>query len=130
VSTVRIEAVMRRDYPRLDPAMPIRRAAALLVESGSAAAPVVDESGRLAGVLTQKDCFRPALHASYYQEWKGTVGDHMSVEVHTLPASADLSTAARAFLDHPYRAFPVVEDGRLVGVLRRSDVLAALLRMG
>lgn len=123
-------AIMQADCPALLPEMPIRRAVALLVEGGHDAAPVVDDSGALVGILTQKDCFRPALHASYYQEWSGTVADHMTKGAVSLAAGDDLMLAATAFADHPHRVFPVLDQGRPVGMLRRSDVLAALLRLG
>lgn len=125
-----VAALMRADCPMLTADMPIRRAVALLAEGGFAAAPVVDDSGALTGILTQKDCFRPALHASYHQEWSGTVADHMTHGAVTLTATDDLMLAATAFADHPHRVFPVVEDGRPVGMLDRSEVLAALVRLG
>lgn len=128
--TAAIASITRTEILTLTPDMPIRRAVALLIEHKAAAAPVVDDSGALLGILTQKDCFRPALQASYYQEWKGTVADHMSREVVTLPASTDLITAAETFMNHPHRVFPVLQGQRLLGMLRRSDVLAALVRNG
>ncbi|QQM30738.1 CBS domain-containing protein [Martelella lutilitoris] len=124
-----IAEITKTDALTVTPEMPIRRAVALLVESRAAAAPVVDEGGALCGILTQKDCFNPALQASYYQEWKGTVGDYMSRNVVSLPASADLVAAAEAFISHPHRVFPVTDGNRLVGLLRRSDVLSALVRL-
>ncbi|WP_180897954.1 CBS domain-containing protein [Martelella soudanensis] len=124
-----IESITRTDTLTVTPEMAIRRAVALMLESRAAGAPVIDDAGVLCGILTQKDCFRPTLQAGYYQEWKGTVGEYMSTEVVTLPASADLMTAAEAFLEHPHRIFPVVDGDRLVGLLRRSDVLAALVRL-
>lgn len=125
-----VGAIMRAECPEVFPQMPIRRAVALLVEGGHDAAPVVDESGTLVGILTQKDCFRPALHASYYQEWTGTVADYMTKGAVSLATGDDLMLAATAFADHPHRVFPVLDQGRPVGMLRRSDVLAALLRLG
>jgi CBS domain-containing protein len=130
MTTVRIDTIMQTGGPELTPDTPIRRASAILVEARADAAPVLDQSGRLVGLVTQKDCFRPALHASYYQEWNGTVADHMTRTVKTLPVTADLSTAATAFIEHPHRVFPVLSEDRLVGMLQRSDVLAALVRMG
>ncbi|TNB49899.1 CBS domain-containing protein [Martelella lutilitoris] len=124
-----IAEITKTDALTVTPDMPIRRAVALLVESRAAAAPVVDEGGALCGILTQKDCFNPALQASYYQEWKGTVGDYMSRNVVSLPASTDLVAAAEAFISHPHRVFPVTDGNRLVGLLRRSDVLSALVRL-
>ncbi|SNT73833.1 CBS domain-containing protein [Paracoccus seriniphilus] len=125
-----LQALVRRDMPRLTPDMPIRRAVAILLEQRSAAAPVVDDSGALRGILSQKDCFRPSLNASYYQEWKGTVADFMSADVATLPASLDVIAAAEAFLSQPYRSFPVLDGEQLIGMVRRSDVLKRLVELG
>ena len=128
--TTRVQSVMQRDYPVLRQDMPIRRAIALLLDGDAAAAPVVDDAGKLIGILTQKDCFRPALHASYYQEWTGTVAEQMTCDVVTIDASDDLVAAAESFVASAHRVFPVLGEGRLQGMLSRSDVLRALVRMG
>jgi len=125
-----IEDITNRDNFVLTPEMPIRRAVALLVEEKAPAAPVVDDSGRLVGILTQKDCFQPALQASYYREWKGTVADFMTLGAVSLPISTDLVSAAEAFQTHPHRMFPVMDGESLVGMLHRSDVLAQLIKLG
>jgi CBS domain-containing protein len=130
MTMARIDGIMQTDGPRLTPDMPIRRSAALLAESGAAAAPVLDESGTLVGILTEKDCFRPALHASYYQAWKGAVADHMSSPVRSLPTGTDLASAASAFVELPHRVLAVTDGERYLGLLRRSDVFVALLRLG
>ena len=122
-----ISTIMQSEFLALDPSMPIRQAAGLLQSSGEETAPVLDAAGELVGVLTQKDCFRPALQASYYQQWRGTVGDQMSTPVKTISAAADIVAAAEMFLAEPHRALPVVDSGRVVGVLNRRDVLARLL---
>ncbi len=125
----RIDAIMETDIVRLRPEMSIRLAVALLVERHTSAAPVVDETGALTGILSQKDCFRSVLNASYYQQWSGTVGEYMCTEVKTLDAATDLVSAAEAFLENPYRAYPVVRFGQLVGMLTRSHLLAAFVLM-
>lgn len=123
----RIDSVMQTNILRLRPEMPIREAVAFLVESGLPAAPVIDDTGALVGILSQKDCFRSVLHASYYQQWKGTVEEYMSRNVMTLDAAMDIVSAAEAFLENPYRAFPVLRDNQLAGMLMRSDLLATFL---
>ena len=125
-----IAAIIRTDYPELGPETPIRRAAALLVEFGMAAAPVIAEDGRLAGILSQKDCFRSALNASYYREWKGNVADHMTTDVVAVNESDELFEIAEKFMTLKYRAFPVLDGTRVRGMLRRSDVLRKLLELG
>ncbi len=78
--------------------------------------------------MSQKDCFRPALNANYYQEWKGTVADFMTPNVVSLAVSVDV--VAEAFLEHPYRMFPVLDGEQFIGMLRRSDVLGRLVELG
>jgi CBS domain-containing protein len=121
---------MEAGGPTLAPGDPIRRAVGALVEAGAQAAAVVEADGRVCGILTEKDCFRPVLHASYYQEWRGTVADHMSPEVVTIEVDEDAVRAAEMFLELPHRVLPVVEKGRLVGMLGRAAVMAALYRSG
>lgn len=130
MSSYTVAQIMRRDVPVLTPATPIRTAVALLVEKAAAAAPVEDDAGRLAGILTQKDCFRPALHASYYSEWSGRVADQMTREVVSIDMGEDIIRAAEMFLESPHRVFPVTDGDRIAGVLHRSAVLAFLSRTG
>lgn len=126
----RIGAITRRDIPRLSPETPMRRAVAILVDARSAAAPVLGDDGHLIGILTQKDCFRPALHASYHREWTGRVADHMSREVISVDVEDEVIRVAEMFLEHPHRVFPVLDGAEVAGILHRSDVLALLTRFG
>lgn len=130
MSTATVESIMRKDYPELTPSMPIRTAVAKLVESDFSALPVVEDDGTIVGILSQKDCFRPALYASYYQEWTGSVTDHMSVSAVTIERTEDAFFAAEMFLSRPFRILPVMDGTRAIGILLRSDVLAYLTRNG
>lgn len=126
----RVREILRADVPCLAPDMPIRRAVAILVESKAAAAPVIDGDDKLIGLLSQKDCFRPALHASYYREWTGRVADRMTTDVVTVDIDDEIIRVAEMFLDHPHRVFPVLHGTKAAGLVHRSDVLAFLLRTG
>lgn len=130
MSGATVETIMRKDYPELTPQMPIRTAVARLVASDFSALPVVEDDGAIVGILSQKDCFRPALHASYYQEWTGCVADHMSAAAVTIERTEDAFFAAEMFLTHPFRILPVMDGTRAIGILVRSDVLAHLARNG
>jgi CBS domain-containing protein len=126
----RIDSVMQTEFPTLRLHTPIREAVALFVNSRWSAAPVVDEKGALVGIMSQKDCFRSALNASYYRQWSGTVEEHCSMMVDTLSVETDLVTAAEAFIDKPFRTYPVTRHGLLVGMLNRGDLLKAFLDFG
>lgn len=116
---------MSRELVTFPPGLEINHAAARMLDHKISGAPVVDATGQLLGILTAKDCFRPVLSASYYGEWGGLVSDYMSTEVETMDASLGLVAAAERFLATPFRRFPVLQDGRLVGIISRCDLLRA-----
>jgi len=122
----RIKTYMSRQLVTLTPDMEINRAMHLLIDNHISGAPVLDAAGNLVGMLSQKDCLKAALHASYFREWGDTVADYMSNHAQTLDAELDLVEAAEAFLASTFRRFPVMSEGRLVGQISRSDLLKAL----
>ena len=118
---------MATDLVTLAPGDEINEAMVVLLERRLSGAPVVNAAGELIGVLSKKDCLRTTLHATYHEKPGGIVADYMSRDVQTLDADLDLFEAARAFLDSPYRRFPIMREGRLVGQISRADLLRALV---
>ena len=120
---------MVTDLITVSPGMDILQAVTLLLDRGVSGAPVVEETDELVGILTKKDCFKAALNAAYYKELGGAVDQYMTRSPETLDARIDIVSAAERFLASPYRRFPVVEDGHLVGLLSRSDLLRAFVEL-
>lgn len=106
--------------------MDIHQAIRLLLERRISGAPVVDDRGKLVGVLTKKDCLKIAFSASYHKEWGGNVSDFMSRDVQTVEADTDIVEVAERFLNSSFHRFPVTRNQRLVGIISRHDVLGAL----
>jgi len=121
-----VGAYMARRLTTLSPDTEINRAVAVLLDNDISGAPVVDDTGRLVGMLSMRDCLQAALKDAYHQEWGGTVADYMSAEVETLDADLDIVGAAEKFVASRYRRFPVLIHGRLAGQISRTDVLRAL----
>lgn len=126
----RVPDVLRRDIPRLSADMPIRRAVGILMDSNAAVAPVLLDNGQMIGILSQKDCFGPALHASYHREWTGRVADRMSSDVVSVQIDEEIIHLAEMFLSYPHRVFPVLDGTDVAGLVHRSDVLRLLLSIG
>lgn len=89
-------------------------------------APVVDNSGNLVGILSEKDCLGTLLESSYYNNPSGYVKDYMSVKITSINLYDSLSEVAQKFLDLRFRRFPVLDNGKLVGQISRRDVLKAV----
>lgn len=117
---------MTRKLVTLRPDMGIHEGIRILLKHRLSGAPVVDDAGQLVGILSNKDCVRMAFGASYHQDWGGTVASAMSSPVETVRADADIVEVAELFLRGPYRRYPVLDGGRLVGQVSRYDILHAL----
>ena len=120
-----------RDYmttkvKALRPETPILEAVDLLVKHQISGAPVVDQSGAVVGMLSEKDCLPLIAKGVNHSPPEGTVADFMANEPAVLPPDMDLYYAAGVFMKKIYRRFPVVEDGKLVGVISRRDILRAV----
>jgi len=122
-----IREYMATELITLSPETEINRAMVILMEAHISGAPVLDDAGRLVGVLSKKDCLKAALNGAYYQEWGGAVADYMSRDVQTLDAGLDIVKAAELFLASPFRRFPVTEGGQVVGQVSRADILRGLI---
>jgi CBS domain-containing protein len=139
-----IEDVMTRDLITVTPAMPIHQAARLMVEHGVSGLPVVDDDGRLVGIISEGDLILRQTHreqrpwwrsffdhgeqlAREYQKAAGTtVGEVMTRSVVSISPVWGIETAAAIMQNRRIRRLPVVHDGRLVGIVTRADLIKAL----
>jgi acetoin utilization protein AcuB len=95
--------------------------------------PVVDETGRLVGIVTDRD-LRQLVFDPMVQEALGEtavtlsgfkVREVMTWGVVSVRPDTDLRAAARLMRERKLGALPVVRDGAVVGILSETDVLAA-----
>jgi CBS domain-containing protein len=116
------------------PQMSVLYVRRLLDRHGIRHLPVVDGE-RLVGMVSARDVRLgdPVLAASLAPLQSDIVSGRyrpiamiMSQPVHTVSSSATLTAAAKLMLDHGISALPVVEEGRLVGILTTSDCLRAI----
>ncbi len=88
---------------------------------------LIAESGNLVGIITERDLLRAvALGAD---PDKTTVDDAMTIDVYTVPPDMPLQDAAREMAARWIRHLPVVQDGRLLGVVSMRDVTGVFAAM-
>jgi Zn-dependent protease/predicted transcriptional regulator len=114
--------VMVTDYVTLTPQDPLARAVEHILAGFQQDFPVV-EAGRVVGVLTRRDLVR-ALRARGSQT---AVGEIMQQDFQSADASEPAEAALARLQDGRCPALPVVEQGRLVGVLTAEHVSEFLL---
>jgi len=124
--TTSIEQHMATELISFSPEDDILHAMRVLLDKKISGAPVLDESGKLVGILSMKDCMEIVYNTAYHQDWGGKVEQYMSREVEHIEADTSILTAAEKFLNSNFRRFPVLRNGQLVGQISRHDILRAL----
>jgi acetoin utilization protein AcuB len=143
---MKVKDVMAKDPFTIDPEAPLGTAMDVMRTKELRHLPVADEAGQLVGIITDRDlrqaCFAPAL-AEYLSAGaqRGLrqlgktledmrVRDFMTWVVVTVHPDASLAHAALIMSERRVGSLPVVENGRLVGMLTERDMLQALSKEG
>lgn len=146
-----VEEIMERDVPTVGPEDSVESVIAVLRRHELPGVPVVNEGGRCLGIITEADLVLrdegADLHLPHYIELFGgavfleplqrfedrlrkafasTARDLMTEEPVTVEPGATVREAARLISRKKHNRLPVVEHGRLVGMVTRLDVLDSL----
>ena len=144
--------IMERDPVTVTPEDTVETLLRTLREHELPGVPVVNGGGRCVGIVTESDLvlvdeeedLRLPLHIDLFggtiflgrlkpfedrvkKAIASTVADMMTGDPTTVEPGTDLHAAARLIAEHRHNRLPVVEHGRLVGVVTRLDVLEALV---
>lgn len=129
-----VKSVMSGSPVTAGPDAPLRQAVNLMRERKIRHLPVVDEGGRLVGILTDRDVRHAALVPALAEHltWEVRrlkalrVRDVMTWSVVTTHPEATLTQAGLTMFQRRIGSLPVVDDGRLVGILTETDILGVL----
>ena len=147
--------IMERDPATVSPEDDVEAVIRLLREQELPGVPVVNEGGRCVGIVTENDLVLrdedSDLHLPHHLDIMGgvifiesmkhfeervkkafasRVEDMMTADPVTVAPDAPVEEAARLIAEHKHNRLPVVEHGRLVGVVTRLDVLDELTASG
>lgn len=123
---MRARDIMTSPVITVTPDTPARAAALMLISHGFAALPVVDEDGRLVGMVSEADVVRGCC----FDERPRTVAQVMTPAVLTADAAAPAPALARVLVDGESRYLPIVDCGVVVGVVTQRDLVRAVTRKG
>ena len=130
----RVCDAMTRDPVQIAPEASLAEAEALFEKHGFNALPVVGAGGALLGVVTQLDLLRAFrftddhMFPPYEQVMATPVGEVMTSDAATVTPRTPLTRVLETLVRTRMKSLPVVEDERVVGMIAREDVLAALRR--
>ena len=146
----RVRQIMTTSVVKIQPSTPVSEIARLMVEHQVSGLPVVDPDDRVLGVVTEIDmvarnqrfklpAFITFLDSIIYLETPGhfrkrlehmlgaSARDIMSEPAVTIAADASIEELAELMVDREINPVPVVEAGRLVGIVSRSDIIRLMV---
>lgn len=144
---MRAQDVMTRDLVTIPPGTPLDAIARLFAERGISGAPVVDQDGRLLGLVTESDlmrriaapedrprgwlreAFTPAGRqaASFARTHGRTARDVMTTALVTAEEDTPIAHIAKMMEERGIRRVPVLREGKLAGIVARADLVRALM---
>lgn len=142
--------IMTRDVITVTPEMEIAKATEILLENKINGVPVVDDSGKLLGILCQSDLIAQqkklpipsifsfldgfislssmkAIEKEVQKIAAATVAHAMTSNPVTVQPDSSIETVAMLMVDNNMHTLPVIDKGRLVGVLGKEDILRTLM---
>lgn len=145
---MKVNDIMERGPITVSPDTSLRELAHLLTEHQISGVPVVDDTGRCLGVVSEGDLLVKQLNRPLGRrvplEWligerhdpaelrrraATTAAEAMSAPPVTITADRPIRDAAALMVDRKVNRLPVIADGRVVGIVTRSDMVRAYLRL-
>lgn len=140
---MRISELMTTDVITVGPDTSLKEAARRMLEAGVSGLPVTDADENLVGIITEADFVaseadrRVQKRAGLLRFFTGQhdlpdhelkVGDVMTTELIVISPDEDHADAARLMERERVKRLPVVDSGKLVGLVSRTDMLRAFTR--
>lgn len=124
---IEIRQVMNKNVATVSPDISVGETIELLTRHHIGGAPVVNASGELVGMISEL-----ALIDVVFDEAvkNAPVSKYMTRELQVVYADEALARAAQLFALYAFRRLPVIENGKLVGIISRRDLMNYSLRTG
>ncbi|MHC4648608.1 MAG: CBS domain-containing protein [Planctomycetota bacterium] len=114
---------MTRDVVTIAPNADIYDAIRMMSDGNITGMPVVDENERLVGIVTEKDVIRRLLTT---KSTEGEVKDCMITDVVSFDVNDSLFDVISTLVEKGFRRAPIQSEGRLKGIISRSDIISYL----
>ncbi len=105
----------------------IKDAVEYMLKDGVIGLPVIDDKEHVVGYVSEQDCIKEMLNDAFFCEEPAEVTAVMKKEVVSVAPDTSIVEIAQSMVERRPKNYPVISDGKLVGVISRSHILKALL---
>ena len=122
----RARTIMKTNVISIGKDTEIYEAIRIIAESNITGLPVVNGDQTIAGIITEKDMLRLLYDSG---DLPGTVEGFMTREVVCFDQEDSLLDIVECFVHNHFRRVPILDEGKLVGIISRKDVIAYILEL-
>jgi CBS domain-containing protein len=116
-----VATIMVKNVITVTPNDSLQKVKELLINNRIHHVPVVQDDGKLVGILTTYDLFKLNVD---HKDYPGTKVANVMTKILAVVEPGDkVGTAAEVFMEHLFHALPVVDNGKLMGIVTSFDVL-------
>lgn len=126
MSSILVKDFMQANVQAINSSASVRDVVEHLCKWNITGAPVIDESLRVVGFVSEQDCMKEMLNSAFYAEDSALVTSIMRRDVLCVSPETSILEVAETMLGNKPKNYPVVEQGRLVGLINRRHILEAL----
>lgn len=126
MQSLKVKDYMNHQAVTFTPSMSLSAALEKVLHSAHVGGPVINEQEEVVGFLSEQDLLDKLIKVSYHCQDTHIVSDCMYREVLSVtPETSIIDLAAMMQVGKP-KVYPVIDSGKLVGIISRSDVLKAV----
>jgi CBS domain-containing protein len=118
-----VKEIMTTDVKTIRPEDNIKRLAEMMVKNKIGSLVVVEGSGEVVGIATERDIIEDIILLGKSPE-EVKVRDVMTKDIITVNPDSSLEEAAEVMVNHKIKKLPVIDKGRLVGIVTATDLIA------
>lgn len=126
-----VGAYMTKDLVTFTAQQSVESVMLSLVKHRISGGPVLDEQGKLVGMISETDCIKQISESRYYNMPMPeiTIEKYVSKNIDSIDGNMSIFDAANKFIQSGRRRFPIIEDGKLIGQISQKDVLKAAMTL-
>ena len=120
-----VRDIMKKDIISAYANDSVQRVSKMLVENRISNIPIINRRDELVGIVSEQDIIK-AMESENFM--KMVAKDIMTRNVLSVRENDCIEYVSKIFIERPYRRIPVIRQKKVIGVIRREDIISGFMK--